>query len=146
MADDNTPIGDSLTSASEFPSRQIRCTSHPAHCQPISRPEIFKSLPHFFTDGGHLAKESIQLAWIQRQMKLSPRARGLHLITHEVLEAIPEVRNLRVGLLHVFIQHTSASLTINENADGDVRRDLESSLNAIAPEDFPYVHTIEGPD
>jgi secondary thiamine-phosphate synthase enzyme len=79
-------------------------------------------------------------------MKLSPRARGLHLITREVLEAIPEISKLRVGLLHVFMQHTSASLTINENADSDVRRDLESSLNALAPEDFPYVHTIEGPD
>ena len=86
------------------------------------------------------------MAWIQRQMKLSPRARGLHLITREVLEAIPEISKLRVGLLHVFMQHTSASLTINENADSDVRRDLESSLNALAPEDFPYVHTIEGPD
>jgi secondary thiamine-phosphate synthase enzyme len=62
------------------------------------------------------------------------------------MEAIPEIRNLRVGLLHVFIQHTSASLTINENADSDVRQDLESSLNALAPEDFPYVHTMEGPD
>ena len=51
-----------------------------------------------------------------------------------------------MGLLHVFIQHTSASLTINENADGDVRVDLESSLNAIAPEEFPYSHTLEGPD
>jgi secondary thiamine-phosphate synthase enzyme len=62
------------------------------------------------------------------------------------LEALPELAAFRVGLLHVFIQHTSASLTINENADGDVLRDLESSLNALAPEDFPYVHTLEGPD
>ena len=59
-----------------------------------------------------------------------------------VARACPNPR----GLLHVFIQHTSASLTINENADADVRRDLESSLNAIAPEDFPYIHTLEGPD
>jgi secondary thiamine-phosphate synthase enzyme len=68
------------------------------------------------------------------------------LITTEVLAALPEIGHFEVGVLHVFIQHTSASLTINENADADVRRDLESSLNALAPEDFPYVHTLEGPD
>jgi secondary thiamine-phosphate synthase enzyme len=68
------------------------------------------------------------------------------LVTREVLQALPELAQLRVGILHVFIQHTSASLTINENADADVRTDLEASLNALAPEDFPYVHTIEGPD
>lgn len=82
----------------------------------------------------------------QRTVSLSPRARGCHLVTREVLEAIPEVRRLEVGVLHVFIQHTSASLTINENADRDVRVDLESGLNALAPEGRPYVHTIEGPD
>ncbi len=86
------------------------------------------------------------MSWIQKQMTLKPRARGFHLITDEVLAAIAEIASVRVGLLQVFIRHTSASLTINENADSDVRRDLESSLNALAPEDFPYVHTIEGPD
>jgi secondary thiamine-phosphate synthase enzyme len=86
------------------------------------------------------------LFWTQRQIKLTARPRGFHLITREIVEAIAEMAKLRVGLLHVFIQHTSASLTINENADSDVRRDLESSLNTIAPEDFPYTHTIEGPD
>jgi len=59
---------------------------------------------------------------------------------------MPEISELSIGQLHVFIQHTSASLTINENADPDVRVDLESSINAIAPEDFPYIHTMEGPD
>lgn len=68
------------------------------------------------------------------------------MITPEVVDALPELHNVRCGILHVFIQHTSASLTINENADPDVRFDLEASLNAIAPEDFPYVHTLEGPD
>jgi secondary thiamine-phosphate synthase enzyme len=86
------------------------------------------------------------MVWLQRTIALNPRQRGFHLVTREVLEALPEVAQLRVGLLHVFIQHTSASLTINENADSEVRRDLESSLNNLAPEDFPYVHTIEGPD
>jgi len=86
------------------------------------------------------------MVWLQRQAALAPRPRGCHLITREVLEEIPEIHGLRMGLLHVFIQHTSASLTINENADDDVRRDLESSLNNLAPEDFPYRHTCEGPD
>ena len=86
------------------------------------------------------------MMWHQRQITLNARSRGFHLITSEVTQALPEIATLRVGLLHVFIRHTSASLTINENADSDVRRDLESSLNAIAPEDFPYAHTIEGPD
>jgi secondary thiamine-phosphate synthase enzyme len=63
-----------------------------------------------------------------------------------VENAIRDLARTQVGLLHVFIQHTSASVTINENADPDVRVDLESSFSAIAPEDFPYVHTIEGPD
>ena len=86
------------------------------------------------------------MIWIQRAFTLSPHKRGFHLITNEVLRAIPELDTLDVGLLVVFIQHTSASLTINENADPDVPRDLESSLNAIAPESFPYIHTCEGPD
>jgi len=86
------------------------------------------------------------MIWVQRNVALTARARGCHLVTREVLTALPELATLRTGLLHIFIQHTSASLTINENADSDVRRDLESSLNAIAPEDFPYVHTLEGPD
>ena len=72
--------------------------------------------------------------------------RGFHIITQHVVAAVPELREMNVGLLHVFIRHTSASLTINENADPDVPVDLESSFAAIAPEDFPYRHTCEGPD
>ncbi len=86
------------------------------------------------------------MSWLQRQISLSARSRGCHLITREVEQALPELSQSKVGLLHVFIQHTSASLTINENADRDVRTDLESSLNHLAPENFPYVHTLEGPD
>lgn len=86
------------------------------------------------------------MSWIQRPLRLAPKRRGFHLITHEVLEALPELADFRMGMLHVFIQHTSASLSINENADADVRDDLESMFNSIAPEDFPYVHTCEGPD
>jgi secondary thiamine-phosphate synthase enzyme len=86
------------------------------------------------------------MSWVQRQITLTARERGFHLITREILAAIPELARFRVGLLHVFIQHTSASLTINENADPDVPADLESSFSAIAPEQFPYRHTVEGPD
>src|SRR3954449_1082102 len=86
------------------------------------------------------------MAWIQCNITLPARSRGFHLITRDVLAALPELARIRIGMLHVFIQHTSASLTINENADPDVPADLESSFSAIAPEDFPYEHTIEGPD
>lgn len=86
------------------------------------------------------------MTWIQNELRLPPVARGFHLITREVLKAVPQVEQLRCGLLHVFIQHTSASLSINENADPDVPADLERSFNALAPEDFPYAHTCEGPD
>ncbi|MFO0789191.1 MAG: secondary thiamine-phosphate synthase enzyme YjbQ [Pirellulales bacterium] len=86
------------------------------------------------------------MSWSQQTLTLPAKSRGFHLITHEILAALPQLADVRVGLLHVFIQHTSASLTINENADPDVPADLESSFAAIAPEDFPYRHTVEGPD
>ena len=86
------------------------------------------------------------MPWLQRQIALPALPRGCHLVTREILAALPELRQFKFGLLHAFIQHTSASLTINENADADVRRDLEMSLNHLAPEDLPYVHTLEGPD
>lgn len=84
--------------------------------------------------------------WLHREIRLCPLPRGFHLVTSHVVEALPELARVQVGLLHVFIRHTSASLTINENADPDVATDLETSLNAVAPEDAPYVHTVEGPD
>ena len=86
------------------------------------------------------------MPWFQQTITLAARCRGFHLITREVVNAMPAIADVTVGQLQVFIQHTSASLTINENADHDVRLDLESAINAIAPENFPYVHTLEGPD
>ena len=86
------------------------------------------------------------MPWYQHRLTLPASRRGFHIITPQVVDAIPELDSIHVGLLHVFIQHTSASISINENADPDVPRDLESSFNAIASEDFPYVHTCEGPD
>jgi secondary thiamine-phosphate synthase enzyme len=86
------------------------------------------------------------VSWQQGDLTLEPRRRGLHLITGEVTAALARLRPVRVGLLHVFIHHTSASLTINENADPDVLRDMEASLDQLAPESFPYRHTVEGPD
>ncbi|MBX7167397.1 MAG: secondary thiamine-phosphate synthase enzyme YjbQ [Pirellulales bacterium] len=86
------------------------------------------------------------MAWYQAEIQLPRLGRGCHLITPRVLAAIPELGRCRVGLLHVFIQHTSASLTLNENADPDVPRDLAAALDRLAPEDAPYRHTCEGPD
>jgi secondary thiamine-phosphate synthase enzyme len=85
--------------------------------------------------------------WIQREITLRPRPRGFHLVTGEVESAVPELRELHVGLAHLFIRHTSASLTLNENASPDVRDDFEAWFDTAVPEDAPYwTHTIEGPD
>ena len=86
------------------------------------------------------------MPWVQRSLELPPVRRGFHLITRSVVDALPELRETQIGMLNVFIQHTSASLSINENADRDVRADLETAFNAIAPEEFPYRHTCEGRD
>jgi secondary thiamine-phosphate synthase enzyme len=86
------------------------------------------------------------MAWHQHQITLPGVRRGCHLVTSQVLAGVPELSQIRIGLLHVFILHTSASLTINENADPDVRVDMETALNHLAPENLPYVHTLEGPD
>ncbi len=83
----------------------------------------------------------------QKQITLKPYRRGFHLITNTVVNAIPEIQNIQVGMLQVFIQHTSASLTINENADPTVRLDFESHINKMVPEDMPYYqHDYEGSD
>ena len=86
--------------------------------------------------------------WLQREITLRPRPRGFHLVTREVVEALlPELGDVRAGLLHLFIRHTSASLTLNENASPDVRDDFASWFDAAVPEDAPYwTHTLEGPD
>ena len=84
--------------------------------------------------------------WHQRAFQLAAKRRGFHLVTREILEQLPELAEVRVGLVHLFLQHTSASLSINENADSDVPLDLEDSFSAIAPEDFPHRHASEGPD
>ena len=85
--------------------------------------------------------------WIQKTISLSPHPRGFHLITNEIVESIPEMSQIKAGLLHLFIKHTSASLTINEDADPTVRTDFESHFNHLVPENQPYYkHTLEGPD
>lgn len=88
------------------------------------------------------------MSWFQKTLLLKPRVRGFHLITHEILPQIEtELRSIRVGLAHLFLQHTSAALTLNENADPDVRVDFESHFNRLVPEGAPYYrHTLEGPD
>jgi secondary thiamine-phosphate synthase enzyme len=85
--------------------------------------------------------------WVQRQIDLSPRPRGFHLVTSEVVEAVPELAQMAVGVALVFIQHTSASLTLNENASPDVRRDFAAWFDRAVPDGAPYfAHTLEGPD
>jgi len=85
--------------------------------------------------------------WLQREVTLEARPRGFHLVTREIVEAVPELRDLRVGMAHVFIRHTSAALTLNENASPDVRRDFESWFDEAVPERAAYwTHTLEGDD
>jgi secondary thiamine-phosphate synthase enzyme len=85
--------------------------------------------------------------WIQREFRLRARPRGFHLVTGEIEEALPELRELRVGLASLLIQHTSASLTLNENASPDVRRDFASWFDRAVPEGADHwTHTLEGPD
>jgi len=85
--------------------------------------------------------------WFQKECSLRPRSRGFHLITSEISQQIPELRKFNVGLAHILIQHTSASLCLNENADPDVRVDMESHFNKMVPENAPYyLHIYEGAD
>jgi len=85
--------------------------------------------------------------WLQKELRLKQRPRGFHLVTDEILQQLPEIRQLAVGICHVFIQHTSASLTINENADPTVRQDFEGYFNRAVKEDEPwYQHDYEGSD
>jgi len=87
------------------------------------------------------------MKFYQKEIKLNPFKRGFHLITSEIINAIPEIKNILIGQLQVFIKHTSASLTINENADSSVRTDFESHFNNMVPENMPYyIHTYEGSD
>ncbi|MCE9678757.1 secondary thiamine-phosphate synthase enzyme YjbQ [Shewanella sp. AS1] len=85
--------------------------------------------------------------WQQKQITLSAKRRGFHLITDEIVAALPELKQYKLGLAHILLQHTSAALTLNENADPTVREDFESFINRLAPENAPYYrHTYEGSD
>lgn len=87
------------------------------------------------------------MLFFQKEIVLAPKKRGFHLITNDILSSIPELKNISVGQLQIFIKHTSASLTINENADTTVRQDFESHMNKMVPENQPYYkHTFEGSD
>ena len=87
------------------------------------------------------------MEFYQKEISLKPVTRGFHLITAEILNALPELKQISIGQLQIFIKHTSASLTINENADATVRSDFESHFNNMVPENMPYyMHTYEGPD
>jgi secondary thiamine-phosphate synthase enzyme len=85
--------------------------------------------------------------WIQRELTLEPRPRGFHLVTREIEQGVPELAEIAVGIALVFIRHTSASLTLNENASPDVRRDFEEWANETVPESAAYwSHVLEGAD
>jgi secondary thiamine-phosphate synthase enzyme len=85
--------------------------------------------------------------WVQRQIELRARSRGFHLVTSEIVDAVPELGSMAVGIATVFMQHTSASLTLNENASSDVRRDFAEWFNRAVPDGAEYfAHTLEGPD
>ena len=87
------------------------------------------------------------MGWYQTKIILSPKSRGFHLITDEITRELPDLKKIKTGIAHIFIQHTSASLTINENADPSVRRDFETHFKRMVPEDMSlYEHTLEGPD
>ena len=87
------------------------------------------------------------MSWFQKELTLSPKKRGFHLVTSEILRQLPELGRYSTGLAHIFIKHTSASLSLNENADPTVRKDMESHFNQLVPENAPYfIHTYEGPD
>lgn len=85
--------------------------------------------------------------WVQKELILKSKKRGFHLVTDEILSNLPELKNIKTGIVHIFIKHTSASLSINENYDPDVRKDMESHFNEMVPENAGYyIHTAEGPD
>ncbi|MEQ1530840.1 MAG: secondary thiamine-phosphate synthase enzyme YjbQ [Methylococcales bacterium] len=85
--------------------------------------------------------------WLQKEITLKPRSRGFHLVTDEILNQCPELKSFKIGMMHVFIKHSSASLTINENAAPEVRVDFENYFNHVAPENQPYYrHLDEGSD
>lgn len=87
------------------------------------------------------------MKWLQKDLLLKPYPRGFHLVTAEIVAQLPELAQYHVGLLHLFLQHTSASLTLNENVDLDVRRDFAAHFDHMVPEHAPYyLHTLEGPD
>ena len=89
----------------------------------------------------------MRAVWIQQTIELRPRARGFHLVTSEIVDAVPDLDRFEVGLANVFMQHTSASLTINENASPDVRRDFSAWFDRAVPDGADYfAHTLEGPD
>lgn len=86
------------------------------------------------------------MSWEQKKITLSPRSKGCYLVTDEILDNLPQLKEYKVGLLHLFLQHTSAGITLNENCDPDVRVDMTSSLDRMVPEGNFYIHADEGPD
>ncbi|KAL8329471.1 hypothetical protein RB597_004962 [Gaeumannomyces tritici] len=107
--------------------------------------------PSFSSSSRYASSPSARMSWFQTQFTLPARARGSYLITDTVTKELPEIKNYKVGLLHLFVQHTSCALSLNENWDADVREDMSNALDRIAPDAGPkgeelYLHGAEGPD
>ncbi|SAM05364.1 hypothetical protein [Absidia glauca] len=86
------------------------------------------------------------MSWYQQEIRLRSRPKGCHLVHSEIVDQLGQLKNIKIGMANFFLQHTSASLMINENCDPDVRDDMDMGLDKIVPETFPYTHTDEGPD
>ncbi|KAI9018523.1 hypothetical protein CLU79DRAFT_705689 [Phycomyces nitens] len=86
------------------------------------------------------------MAWYQKQIRLAAYPKGCHLVHQEIVSQVPEIKNFKVGMANIFLQHTSASLMLNENCDPDVRTDMSMALDRVCPDNLPYIHTDEGPD
>ena len=140
---------------SRGPARYLVAVARPARVGCATRPgpscgrskALKCSLPYRGRRVLAIASRQNSTVWLQREVRLDARPRGFHLVTDEVVEGVPELRELRVGLASVFMRHTSASLTLNENASPDVRRDFATWFDRAVPDgaDF-WTHTLEGPD
>lgn len=127
------------------PAQKIAMPRFSLHSGQSSRSFAVQNFFYFFIKSSYFWTVFFMM-WTQHDLRLPPRPRGFHLITSAIEAAVPELTQVQIGLLHCFLQHTSASLTINENANADVRVDFETAMNHVVPDDLAYVHTLEGPD
>lgn len=139
------PSNDSVTRSLAVHEDGAKAPGH-GHGPRAGRRRPRRGAAHW-TSGRRVVSIPPRMVWTQVELSLESRPRGVHLVTDEVVAALPQLARVEVGLLHLFLQHTSASLSVNENADRDVRRDVERWLDRAVPENSPdFVHVAEGPD